>query len=92
MLQKINGVLAGKLTITQNLSGDLTTGQIYTILNPATEERLGGIIVGDDLLVTESGRLSVDKATSMYEDNTKPITAAAVYAEIGNIDALLQTI
>lgn len=58
----------------------------------ATKEALGGIIVGNDLLVTDNGVLSVDKATAVQEDNTKPITAAAVYTEVGNINALLATI
>lgn len=58
----------------------------------ATTSELGGIVVGDDLLVTSEGRLSVDKATSVDGDNTRPITAAAVYTEIGNINALLSTI
>lgn len=61
-------------------------------LEPATTSTLGGVIVGDDLLVTQEGRLSVDKATSVEGDNTRPITAAAVYTEIGNINALLATI
>ena len=58
----------------------------------ATTSSLGGIIVGNDLLVTEEGRLSVDKTDSFSADNTKPVTAAAVYTEIGNINALLATI
>ena len=37
-------------------------------------------------------RLSVDTATTVDEDNTKPITSAAVFTEIGNINALLETI
>jgi hypothetical protein len=53
---------------------------------------LGGIIVGEDLQVTSTGLLSVVKANRAEQDNTHPITAAAVYTEIGNIDALLQTI
>lgn len=62
------------------------------VLKPATTTTLGGIIVGQDLQITEEGVLSVDKATSVEEDNTRPITAAAVYTEVGNINALLQTI
>lgn len=31
-------------------------------------------------------------ATSVEQDNTRPITSAAVYTEIGNINALLATI
>lgn len=61
-------------------------------IRPATTTSIGGIIVGDNLTITEDGLLSVDTATAVEEDNTKPITAAAVYVEVGNIDALLQTI
>lgn len=68
------------------------TGSGGGAITPATTSTLGGIIVGSDLLVTAQGVLSVDKATSVEEDNTRPITAAAVFTEVGNIDALLQTI
>ena len=34
----------------------------------------------------------ITPANSAEEDNTRPITAAAVYLEIGNINALLATI
>lgn len=67
------------------------TGGSY-VLRPATRSTLGGIIVGDDLLITAEGVLSVDKASAVEQDNTKPITAAAVYTEVGNINAILQTI
>lgn len=63
-----------------------------TPLRPATTSTLGGIIVGEDLQITEEGVLSVIKANSVEEDNTRPITAAAVYTEVGNINALLATI
>lgn len=46
---------------------------------------------GDGLIVSD-GVLSVDVATDAEEDNTKPITSAAVYNELGNIEILLQTI
>ena len=58
----------------------------------ATTERLGSIIVGEDLQITPLGVLSVVKANRAEQDNTHPITAAAVFTEIGNINALLQTI
>lgn len=87
--------LSGSLSQPSTLSGVLTVprggGGSY-VLPPATTGTLGGVIVGDDLLVTPEGRLSVDKATTVEEDNTRPITAAAVYAEVGNINALLATI
>lgn len=67
----------------------ITTGGVTT---PATREKLGLVKVGSDLLITNDGVLSVDKATLVEQDNTKPITSAAVYAEVGNINALLATI
>lgn len=60
--------------------------------NPATTETLGLIKVGENLKITEDGVLSVDTATQVEQDNTKPITSAAVHTEIGNIDVLLKTI
>lgn len=58
----------------------------------ATEDSLGAVIVGDNLSITQAGRLSVLTAPDAEEDNTRPITSAAVYTEIGNINALLATI
>ena len=95
-----NGYLSGNITAKAGLSGDMTAsgalGQTVvvggTILRPATTTSLGGIIVGEDLQITQSGVLSVTKANQVEQDNTHPITAAAVYAEVGNISALLQTI
>lgn len=94
------GYLSGNITAKANLSGDITAsgalGQTVvvggTILRPATTSTLGGIIVGEDLQITQSGVLSVTKASAVEQDNTHPITAAAVYTEVGNINALLQTI
>ena len=40
----------------------------------------------------EGGVAWVAPATSVEQDNTRPITSAAVYTEIGNINALLATI
>jgi hypothetical protein len=94
------GYLSGNITAKANLSGDITAsgalGQTVvvggTILRPATTTSLGGIIVGEDLEITQQGVLSVTKANQIEQDNTHPITAAAVYTEVGNINALLQTI
>lgn len=91
-----NNSLVGNLNSSENrLSGNLTIPQsAYEpyVLPPATTSTLGGVIVGDNLLVTEEGVLSVDVADSAEQDNTRPITAGAVYAEIGNINVLLSTI
>lgn len=48
--------------------------------------------VGEDFNVSTEGKLTLNKATSVDKDNTKPITSAAVYTEVGNINALLATI
>lgn len=48
--------------------------------------------VGNGLSMAEDGTLSVDTADKAEKDNTKPITSAGVYMEIGNINALLATI
>lgn len=47
--------------------------------------------IGDGLKL-EGNKLSVDTATEVEQDNTKPVTSAAVYAQIGNIAALLAEI
>lgn len=40
----------------------------------------------------ETGVLSVNTAEQVEEDNTLPITSAAVYSTVGNIEILLRTI
>lgn len=82
--------LSGPIKASAELGQTVVVGG--TVLRPATTTSLGGIIVGEDLAVTSNGLLSVVKANAVEQDNTHPITAAAVFTEIGNIDALLQTI
>lgn len=64
----------------------------YAEVLPATTTTIGGIIVGENLSITEEGVLSVNVANAAEEDNTRPITSAAVFAEVGNINVLLSTI
>lgn len=53
----------------------------------------GGYNIGPGLkLDAETNTLSVDTADAVEKDNTKPVTSAAVFAEVGNINALLATI
>jgi hypothetical protein len=61
-------------------------------VNPATVDTLGVIKVGNNLEITKDGVLSVTTTAAAEQDNTKPITSAAVYTTIGNINALLETI
>ena len=54
-----------------------------------------GGLTGDLLSKRSSADYDVEwitPANSAEQDNTRPITAAAVYTEIGNINALLATI
>lgn len=54
-----------------------------------------GGVYGDLIMKSSSEDYAVEwitPASSAEEDNTRPITAAAVYTEIGNINALLATI
>lgn len=53
----------------------------------------GGYTIGAGLrLDPESNILSVDTADAVEQDNTRPVTSAAVFTTVGNIDALLATI
>ncbi len=54
-----------------------------------TETTAGIAKVGNNLKIDGEGRLSVDTADTVEGDNTRPITAAAVYATVGNIELLL---
>lgn len=87
--------ISGTLSAPSSLNGALNIPEMYIQpyeLPPATTGTLGGIIVGDHLEITEEGRLSVTVANDAEHDNTNPISAAAVYTEVGNINALLATI
>ena len=87
--------ISGTLSSPPTLQGELTIPESRYepyVLPPATTATLGGVIVGDHLSVTEDGTLSVIVANNAEHDNTNPISAAAVYTEVGNINALLATI
>ena len=43
-------------------------------------------------LKLEDNVLSVDTAETVEEDNTKPVTSAAVYTVVGNINAILESL
>lgn len=77
---------------------DLATEDKSTIvaaINEAARSGGGGIKyqIGNGLtLDTKTNTLSVDTADAVERDNTKPITSTAVYAVVGNINALLATL
>ena len=86
----------------QNQIGDLDDLETYNkgnLVDAINEARSsggsggGGYTIGDGLkLDAATNTLSVDTADSVEKDNTKPVTSAAVYTEVGNINALLATI
>lgn len=73
-------------TITITDKNGTTTAEIKNGSGSATPYDIGSGLRLDDNV------LSVDVVDDAEEDNTKPITSAAVYAEIGNINSLLATI
>ena len=58
----------------------------------ATKETPGLVIAGDGTKIESNGKLSVDVANDAEADNTRPISSAAVYTLVGNINTLLETI
>lgn len=79
------------------LVDDGTTTKWYTIQRNRTlleEGSGGGISFETDATLTlgEDGILRVNTTNAVEEDNTLPITSAAVHATVGNISALLDTI
>lgn len=86
----------------QNQIGDLDDLKTYNkgnLVDAINEARIsggsggGGYTIGDGLkLDAATNTLSVDTAAAVEKDNTKPVTSAAVYTEVGNINALLATI
>ena len=87
----------------QNQIGDLDDLQTYNkgnLVDAINEARNsgggsggGGYTIGEGLkLDAATNTLSVDTAAAVEKDNTKPVTSAAVYTEVGNINALLATI
>ena len=58
----------------------------------ATTTTLGLVKVGENLSITKDGLLSVDTTNNAEEDNTKPMTSAGVYTQLGNINVLLEKI
>lgn len=86
----------------QNQIGDLDDLKTYNkgnLVDAINEARSsggsggGGYNIGPGLkLDAATNTLSVDTAEAVEKDNTKPVTSAAVYTEVGNINALLATI
>lgn len=92
MVQRFTDVLEHEVP-TEGLPGQVLTktadGNIWTFPSGGG----GGYTIGPGLkLDLESNILSVDTAEIVEQDNTRPVTSAAVYTTVGNINALLATI
>lgn len=95
-------VLHVEITVLPDLSGYATKAYVdeavrggaggITELPIASADTLGGVRVGKNLRIDQSGVLDVDTTDEVEADNTRPITSAAVHETVGNINALLGTI
>lgn len=83
----VGGITADPKTKAQTMPVgiDPQTGRLYT------ESGGAGYPLGDGLKVVD-GKLTVDTADAVEQDNTRPVTSAAVYTEVGNIEVLLANI
>lgn len=72
------GVVDGKYDLVQQTGGGGGTG--------------GSVAIDNHTLITKNGVMMVNTADEPEQDNTLPITSAAVHTTIGNIEVLLSTI
>lgn len=99
----LRGTFGAELT-TMEPSGFIELNQLNAYIADVNIEVIeggGGGDVPDNVITTDmlganlvysNGKVNVVTANEPEQDNTKPITAAAVYDTIGNINALLSTI
>lgn len=72
------------------LIGNKTSSDLNIAASFPTEGNVGDILMKTS--AASDGVSWVTPASDAEQDNTRPITSAAVYTEIGNINALLATI
>lgn len=96
----VDGAVSGQLSGEATLNGSIAAVQsVSGALTAASGQSGGGVprggYAGDVLLKRSADDYDAEwvaPASSAEQDNTRPITSAAVYTEIGNINALLATI
>lgn len=69
----------------------ITSGGVHQAIEQVKAEA-GVNFTTDKTLTLKDGVLSVNTTTEVEEDNTLPITSAAVASTVGNIEILLKTI
>lgn len=77
--------LAGEIKQNQTISADI---KVTFYSGGESSFNVGNGLKFDQ----QTNTLSVDTADIVEKDNTLPITSAAVYTTVGNIEALLETI
>ena len=85
ILAKLNNIQVGE--VDENMVRAIVAE--YLDQNPSGP---GTSFTTNHTLSLENGILSVNTTNRMEQDNTLPITSAAVYATVGNIEVLLKTI
>lgn len=86
--------LAGEITNAQNIRCELGQAPVLAAELQVQHYASGGAAykIGHGLKLDEDNTLSVDTADAVEQDNTLPVTSAAVAATVGNIEVLLGTI
>ena len=92
--KKIVTIKNGQITIA--LSTDEMTSSGANASGNGTASSGGGSgttwEIGDGLKIVGENTLAVDTVSVVEKDNTRPITSAGVYVEVGNIEAIMKTI
>ena len=84
-------VLANKPSINSvTLVGNLTSEDLGISASFPSQGSIGDILMKTG--IENDGVSWITPASSVEQDNTRPITSGAVFMEIGNINALLATI
>lgn len=86
IMEKLNAIEENEISderVQEAVENYLKENPIDTGVNFTTDATLN---------LSDDGILSVNTADEVEQDNTLPVTSAAVYAEVGNINALLETI
>ena len=87
------GSIQAKIVPQKSLQAEISSGSVLqgTMSKPQTV-LVYELAIDETLKLNEKGALGVNTATDIEQDNTLPITAAAVHTAVGNIEVLLSTI
>lgn len=58
----------------------------------ASSEVLGGIKVGENLVIDESGTLSASAVQEVIKDDDRPVSGGAVYEIVGEVENILSDV